>query len=287
MTFLQDWTNEEVDPQDISYSDFENLGDFSLAEELLPQDKTTIGIFGSPFNLKLESLCTYLFEHMNDRFGNDWGNAWESLKQLADKGYPEAALGLAQLSTGLAQQGDVLQMTNADVYFEKAKNNPYTSNEMKTAISERQQIAEESFDNTYPDLTKAADQKDFTSSEYAHLDTECHLLKDLAKEGDKNALKRLEMLALRGYPQAQESCGYLALEQGNLKKAESYLTAIKNNHDVLIDGKPIQTTSVGEGFSKALSEERKKNSTLLNQLDKSSKNGAIREVIQKKQIEGR
>lgn len=287
MTFLQDWTNQFIDPQDISYTDFEHLGDFSLAEELLPQDKATIGIFGSPFNQKLESLCTYLFENMNDRFSNDWDNAWTSLKELADKGYPEAALGLAQLSAGLAQQGDALQMINADAYFEKAKNNPYASDEMKKAIAERQQIAEESFDNTYPDLTKAADQKDFTSAEYSHLDTECHLLKDLAQNGDKNALKRLELLAERGYPQAQEGCGYLALEQGDLKKADTYLTALKNNHDVLIDGEPIQSTDVGKGFSKALSEERKKSSTLLNRLNQASKNGAIREVVQKKQIEGR
>ena len=62
---------------------------------------------------------------------------------------------------------------------------------MKKAIVERQQVAEESFNDTYPDLTKAADQKDFTSAEYSHLDTECHLLRPF-KKGQKKPLKGLK-----------------------------------------------------------------------------------------------
>ena len=45
------------------------------------------------FNKKLEFLCGYLFEHMDERNGNEeWGKAWESLKNFADKNFMSCCL---------------------------------------------------------------------------------------------------------------------------------------------------------------------------------------------------
>lgn len=253
MTVLQDWTSNR-EQEEFDFNDFQELNNFSLAEELLPDDKKEIGNPYGDFQMKLETLCQYLFDHKKEEAG--WSEAWDSLKNLADKGYPGASLMVGQVSADLSAKGDTHMASTADKYFEKAQNSPYSTQEMKDTVEMRQQNFNDSFDFSHPDLTKANEAKDFTEEEYTHLQTECDQLMWSAQSGDKNALKRLEILAERGYPQAQENCGFFALEQGDVKKAMSYLDSLRNNHDAQIDGEPLQIAHVGEGLGTALSEAR-------------------------------
>jgi len=275
MTILQDWaSNKEQD--EFGYEDFQALDDFPLAEELLPDEKKEIGNPYDDFQIKLEALSAFLFDHKKEDQG--WSEAWDSLKSLADKGYPGACLMVGQLSADLSAKGDTHMASTADDYFEKAKNSPYSSQEMKDIVETRQANFNESFDFSHPDLTKANEVKDFSEEEYTHLQTECDQLMWSAQSGDKKALKRLETLAERGYPQAQENCGFFALEQGDVKKAMGYLESLRNNHDAQIDGTALQRKHIGDGLSTAISEKRKenaKNSSLLKTLGKGTKEGDV------------
>ncbi|MBQ4471633.1 MAG: hypothetical protein II942_00080 [Alphaproteobacteria bacterium] len=110
----------------------------------------------------------------------------------------------------------------------------------------------ESFDSSYPDLTKT--KKDFTLQEYSQLHGNCDELTWLAQIGNKDAQKRLKVLADRGYPPAQEGYGLFVLQQGDLEQAKNYLQALRNNHNVSVEGQPVQHTTTGSILSTVIHE---------------------------------
>ncbi len=260
--------------KDISYIDFYKLGDFPYVDELSPLEKDQIGNPSTSFNKGLANFSDYLMNHIDEHYIYAWNDAFESLKRLAKKGYPGANLSYARVLADFVRKGELSIFTRADSYFKRAKESPYASADMIRVVEEYQQTAERNFDNTYPDLTKKGEKKDFTSIEYSKFNNECFFLKMDATRGmcsgddpfdlvhigrDEEALKRLEILAERGYPPAQKYCGYLALDDWNFEQAYAYLNDLKNNQYVLVEGKSIQTATDAavKDLSKAISEKWK------------------------------
>jgi len=122
----------------ITYDDFKELDKFPSAEELSPDDQKLIGDrYDGYLQYKLEELSGYLANH--DRSEPGWEEAWGSLKSLADRGYPGAAISVALTSAHHATaNGDEEMAGFADEYFQRAIESPYSSQPMKDYAQTRQ-----------------------------------------------------------------------------------------------------------------------------------------------------
>lgn len=231
MINITDWTQQKAEND---FEAFEGLDQIPSSNTLSADEQAEVGKAGSAFNQKLGQCMRYLEAHLNDPSDSDFQQALETMETMADKGYPMAQVLLA---TVYAKQGDPNALAAIDRRLDEARTNPLTTQEQKDLVINQQKVMDQAFDEMVPDTKNKS--VNFSNEDDLRVASFANRLYLSADSGDKHAQKRLETMAERGYLRAQENMAALMIQQGDFKRAEQYISDVKNNRTMIEGKSPI------------------------------------------------
>lgn len=234
MINITDWTQQKSED---NFEAFEGLDQVPSVDALSAAEQEEVGKSGSAFNQKLSQCMKYFEDHLDNPSDSDFQNALETMEAMADKGYPMAHLMVAAV---YAKQGDPNALAAIDRHLDEVRTNPLATQEQKDLAINQQKVTDQAFDEMLPD-TKNMESIDFSERGERVVSSLANRLYLSADSGDKRAQKRLETMAARGYLRAQENMAALMIQQGDFKRAEQYISDVKNNRTLVEDKSP--TTS--------------------------------------------